>query len=93
MTLLLDYRPALRDRTGVGEWVHQLALNLLALKAEGDPAAVADRSDALEFVLARPACPVGAPRVERRHVRRPPGPRRSPDLGLEPRWAGPRSRP
>jgi len=39
MTLLLDYRPALRDRTGVGEWVHQLALNLLALKAEGDPAA------------------------------------------------------
>ena len=39
MTLLLDYRPALRDRTGVGEWVHQLALNLLALKQEGDPAA------------------------------------------------------
>ena len=37
--LLLDYRPALRDRTGVGEWVHQLALNLLGLKAEGDPAA------------------------------------------------------
>ncbi len=39
MNLLLDYRPALRDRTGVGEWVHQLALNLLNLKAEGDPAA------------------------------------------------------
>ncbi len=39
MNLLLDYRPALRDRTGVGEWVHQLALNLLALKAAGDPAA------------------------------------------------------
>jgi glycosyltransferase involved in cell wall biosynthesis len=39
MNLLLDYRPALRDRTGVGEWVHQLALNLLGLKAEGDPAA------------------------------------------------------
>jgi glycosyltransferase involved in cell wall biosynthesis len=38
MNLLLDYRPALRDRTGVGEWVHQLALNLLGLKAEGDPA-------------------------------------------------------
>ncbi len=37
--LLLDYRPALRDRTGVGEWVHQLALNLLNLKAAGDPAA------------------------------------------------------
>jgi glycosyltransferase involved in cell wall biosynthesis len=39
MHLLLDYRPALRDRTGVGEWVHQLALNLLGLKAGGDPAA------------------------------------------------------
>ncbi|MFO7691983.1 MAG: glycosyltransferase family 1 protein [Vicinamibacterales bacterium] len=39
MTLLLDYRPALRDRTGVGEWVHQLALSLLRLKAEGDPGA------------------------------------------------------
>ena len=39
MHILLDYRPALRDRTGVGEWVHQLALNLLNLKAGGDPAA------------------------------------------------------
>jgi glycosyltransferase involved in cell wall biosynthesis len=39
MNVLLDYRPALRDRTGVGEWVHQLALNLLALKAAGDPPA------------------------------------------------------
>ena len=39
VTLLLDYRPALRDRTGVGEWVHQLALNLLALKSAGDAAA------------------------------------------------------
>jgi len=37
--LLLDYRPALRDRTGVGEWVHQLALSLLALRSAGDPAA------------------------------------------------------
>ena len=39
MKLLLDYRPALRDRTGVGEWVHELALSLLNLKAEGDPSA------------------------------------------------------
>ena len=39
MHLLLDYRPALRDRTGVGEWVHQLALNLLSLKSSGDPGA------------------------------------------------------
>jgi glycosyltransferase involved in cell wall biosynthesis len=41
MHVLLDYRPALRDRTGVGEWVHQLALHLLGLKAAGDPAATA----------------------------------------------------
>lgn len=39
MQLLLDYRPALRDRTGVGEWVHQLALSLLRLKGDHDPAA------------------------------------------------------
>lgn len=39
MQLLIDYRPALRDRTGVGEWVHQLALNLLGLQAGGDRAA------------------------------------------------------
>ena len=39
MHLLLDYRPALRDRTGVGEWVHQLALNLLTLKSAGDESA------------------------------------------------------
>jgi glycosyltransferase involved in cell wall biosynthesis len=29
--LLLDYRPALREPTGVGEWVHQLATALLEL--------------------------------------------------------------
>lgn len=29
MRILLDYRPALRQRTGVGEYVHQLALALL----------------------------------------------------------------
>lgn len=39
MNVLLDYRPALRARSGVGEWVHQLALNLLRLKKVGDPAA------------------------------------------------------
>lgn len=39
MRVLLDYRPALRARSGVGEWVHQLALNLLRLKKAGDPAA------------------------------------------------------
>ncbi len=37
MKVLLDYRPALRDRTGVGEWVHQLAQHLLRLKASALP--------------------------------------------------------
>lgn len=37
MRILLDYRPALRQRTGVGEYVHQLAKALLA-----DPPAPAD---------------------------------------------------
>ena len=30
MRVLLDYRPALRDRTGVGEYAHQLVRALLA---------------------------------------------------------------
>ena len=34
MRILLDYRPALRQRTGVGEYVHELARALLA----GQPA-------------------------------------------------------
>jgi glycosyltransferase involved in cell wall biosynthesis len=31
MRLLVDYRPALRARTGVGEWVHQLVKTALSL--------------------------------------------------------------
>lgn len=31
MRLLVDYRPALRARTGVGEWVHQLVKSTLSL--------------------------------------------------------------
>lgn len=46
MRILLDYRPALRQRTGVGEWVHELARSLLALRSSGDPLA-----DGLELVL------------------------------------------
>lgn len=33
--VLLDYRPALRERTGVGEYVHQLARALVQLGDEG----------------------------------------------------------
>jgi len=39
MNVILDYRPALRDRTGVGEWVHQLAHHILSLKTAGDASA------------------------------------------------------
>ena len=37
MRVLLDYRPALRERTGVGEYVHQLARALVGLSL--DPSA------------------------------------------------------
>ena len=36
MRILLDYRPALRQRTGVGEYVHGLASALPALLSPGD---------------------------------------------------------
>ncbi len=39
MRILLDYRPALRARSGVGEWVHQLSRAILALKERGHPSA------------------------------------------------------
>lgn len=39
MRILLDYRPALRQRTGVGEWVHELGCSLLDLRRTGDPLA------------------------------------------------------
>jgi len=34
--ILLDYRPALRERTGVGEYAHELAAALLRVSASGD---------------------------------------------------------
>lgn len=36
MRVLIDYRPALRSRTGVGEYTHELAAALLA-RSEADP--------------------------------------------------------
>lgn len=36
MRILIDYRPALRQRTGVGEYVHGLAAALLARLPQGD---------------------------------------------------------
>ena len=40
MRVLLDYRPALRGRTGVGEYVHRTALALAATARDGDRVAV-----------------------------------------------------
>jgi glycosyltransferase involved in cell wall biosynthesis len=36
VNILLDYRPALRDRTGVGEYAHELARALAATAGPGD---------------------------------------------------------
>ncbi len=36
MRVLLDYRPALRARTGVGEYAHQVTCALAALRTDGD---------------------------------------------------------
>lgn len=36
LRILLDYRPALRARTGVGEYVHELASALARRRAQGD---------------------------------------------------------
>ena len=35
--VLIDYRPALRDRTGVGEWVHSLVSALVDIGRDADP--------------------------------------------------------
>ena len=35
MRVLIDYRPALRERSGVGEYTHQLAKALLASRSGG----------------------------------------------------------
>ncbi|MEW5983333.1 MAG: glycosyltransferase family 1 protein [Acidobacteriota bacterium] len=39
MRILVDYRPALRTRSGVGEWVHQLSRAILAAVHTDQPAA------------------------------------------------------
>ena len=37
MRVLIDYRPALRERSGSGEYTHQLTKALLASAAAGGP--------------------------------------------------------
>ena len=69
MRVLIDYRPALRERSGSGEYTHQLAKALLAAFPAGTP------SRALELTLfasswkdrfARPLDLAGAAAVDRR---------------------------
>ena len=85
MRILLDYRPALRHRTGVGEWVHELGLQPPGPSAGRRSARPRPRSDRLDARPARPAC------AHRRCASsngatfdRPHGSRPSADLGLEP---------
>lgn len=54
MRVLLDYRPALRTRTGVGEYAHQVTCALAATRAAGD--AVVAFSSSWKDRLA-PPCP------------------------------------
>lgn len=48
MRILIDYRPALRQRTGVGEYVHHLALALGQLVSQSSPSA-ADGRDSISL--------------------------------------------
>ncbi|MDO8837213.1 MAG: glycosyltransferase family 1 protein [Vicinamibacterales bacterium] len=55
MRLLVDYRPALRARTGVGEWVHQLVKTVLSLGGEPSGEAAPDVSLFVSSWKDRPA--------------------------------------
>jgi glycosyltransferase involved in cell wall biosynthesis len=62
--ILLDYRPALRQRTGVGEYVHELARALVATSA-ADPVDIALFSSSWKHRLAADAVP-GTHAIDRR---------------------------
>ena len=66
MRILLDYRPALRQRTGVGEYVHELARALVATRPARRVA------DALFVVLEGPAGPRRDARARRQSIARIP---------------------
>lgn len=63
MRILLDYRPALRQRTGVGEYVHELAT---ALAAAPEPDEVRTLFSASWADRLTTAAPVGWQRCDRR---------------------------
>ena len=80
--ILLDYRPALRQRTGVGEYVHELAAALSGALGAGE------RLVAVLELLEGPAA-AGA-RAGRRS-RRCPGPGPCPEFCLAPAGVAARS--
>ncbi len=65
LRILLDYRPALRQRTGVGEYVHELARALVATAAPGRPESLSLFSSSWQHRLAPDVVP-GATVIDRR---------------------------
>lgn len=65
LRILLDYRPALRQRTGVGEYVHELARALVATRDPGHPESLWLFSSSWRHRLDRDVVP-GASVIDRR---------------------------
>ncbi|NQW05630.1 MAG: glycosyltransferase family 4 protein [Acidobacteria bacterium] len=65
MRILLDYRPALRQRTGVGEYVHELARALVASTAADQPESLSLFSSSWKDRLAPHVVPGTTP-IDRR---------------------------
>ena len=69
MQILIDYRPALRERTGAGEYIHQLAL-AVAAELQGQSAAAGNRDRLTLFSSSfrdrLPALPADVEVVDRR---------------------------
>jgi len=65
LRILLDYRPALRQRTGVGEYVHELARALICTAVPGRPETLTLFSSSWQHRLAPDVVP-GAMIIDRR---------------------------
>ena len=65
LRILLDYRPALRQRTGVGEYVHELARALVATRSSVAPESLYLFSSSWQHRLAGDVVP-GATVIDRR---------------------------
>lgn len=65
LRILIDYRPALRQRTGVGEYVHELAHSLVATQTAAHPESLCLFSSSWQHRLTRDVVP-GATVIDRR---------------------------